>query len=51
MVPLFDDLAILENEYPVVDISRHIKKVWEKVTYKSALAIVYNKRGMSDAVF
>ena len=46
---LFDYLAILENKNPVVAWIR-VKEVKEKITYKSAFAIVYNKRVKSDAV-
>jgi hypothetical protein len=51
VVSLFDNLTILENKNPTVDItSRHVNEVGQEVTYRSALAMVYNKRGMSDAV-
>jgi hypothetical protein len=51
VVSLFDNLTILENRNPTVDIaSRHVNEVGQEVTYRSTLAMVYNKRGMSDAV-
>jgi hypothetical protein len=51
VVSLFDNLTILENKNPTVDIaSRHVNELDQELTYKSALAMVYNKRGMSDAV-
>jgi hypothetical protein len=52
VVSLFDNLTILENKNPTVDItSRHVNELDQEVTYRSALAMVYNKRCMSNAVF
>jgi hypothetical protein len=51
VVSLFGNLTVLENRNPTVDIaSRNVDEVGQEVTYRSALAMVYNKRGMSDAV-
>jgi hypothetical protein len=45
VVPLFDDLAVLENKNPVIVTSEYVKEVGETVTYRSALAIVWIKSG------